>query len=37
MMSEYLYKDPDGELRWHEHPQGKPQQRGAAGGQILWG
>ena len=32
---EYLYKDADGELRWHDYPQGKPQQRGAAAGRYF--
>jgi len=32
-LKEYLYKDPDGKLRWHDHPQG--QQPQAAGGRYF--
>ena len=32
-LREYLYRDPDGELRWHDHPQG--QQPKAAGGRYF--
>lgn len=28
-LREYLYKDPDGKLRWHDHPKGqKPKSTG---------
>jgi len=32
-LREYLYKDSDGELRWHDQPHG--QQLWAAGGRYL--
>ena len=32
-LKEYLYKDPDGKLRWHDYPQG--QQPKAAGGRYF--